>query len=127
VVCKTDKHFEGNSILVHLAKIGEKNYYLFVGDTVVEFEIDDTIVEYYSQVGNSDVPYPVAVGKNYVYFMLDFVAQPIEKYRSLSAEQMVDAYSYFYGHSCYICHKSRNQCECTKQEFENLKYDYSDV
>ncbi|AYV79066.1 MAG: hypothetical protein Faunusvirus2_13 [Faunusvirus sp.] len=59
--------FTGNSILLKLA--GDK--YVFIGHCVYEFKAVDDIKYYYSLVGNSDVPYPVAVGERFVYFMLD--------------------------------------------------------
>ncbi len=62
---------EGNSILL---KVGSK--YVFIGHEIYEFKPveGDTIVEYYSDIGNSDVPYPYAVGEKYMYIMLDKVA-----------------------------------------------------
>lgn len=63
-----DKNFGlGNSILIHL----KDKRYVFIGHKLYEFEVDDEIVEYYSNIGNNDVPYAVAVGKNNVYFMSD--------------------------------------------------------
>ena len=37
----------------------------------------DQFKKYYSSVGNSDVPYPILVGSEYVYFMLDGVYKMI--------------------------------------------------
>jgi len=61
----------GNSILL---KIGST--YMFIGHEIYEFKpIDgDSIVKYYSNIGNNDVPYPYAIGKTHVYIMLDRVA-----------------------------------------------------
>ena len=59
--------FTGNSILL---KIGDKRY-VSIGWTIYEFTTKDNILEYHSPVGNSDVPYPVAVGEDYVYFMIE--------------------------------------------------------
>ena len=61
--------FTGNSILL---KIGDKRY-VSIGWTIYEFSTKDEITEYYSPVGNSDVPYPVAIGTDYVYFMIEDV------------------------------------------------------
>lgn len=62
------KKFDGNSILVHLS--GDR--YLYIGSWIYEFSTKhDRIVDYFSQVGNSDVPYPVALGEKSVYFMLE--------------------------------------------------------
>lgn len=77
-----DPHYEelgwakGNSLLL---QISDKRY-IHVGDCVFSFEPveDDTIVKYYSPVGNNDVPYPYAVGKKNVYFMWDKTYYPVE-------------------------------------------------
>ena len=119
---KKDDFFKGNSILVHLDKIDQENKYLWIGQSIVEFTTDDEIQDYYSVVGNSDVPYPVAVGKKYLFFMLDLVAQPKVKYENLSKEQIEDAYAYFYGHLCCNCHKSK--CNCNKENYETVKLDF---
>ena len=34
-------------------------------------EITDEIKKYYSMIGNSDVPYPVAIGEKNVYFLIE--------------------------------------------------------
>jgi hypothetical protein len=65
------KEAEGNSILLQL---GSK--YLYIGSELFEFTPvkGDTIEKYYSDIGNSDVPYPYAVGKTHMYMLLDKVA-----------------------------------------------------
>lgn len=62
---------EGNSILL---KIGSK--YLYIGHEIYEFSPvhGDKIIAYYSDIGNSDVPYPYAIGNTHIYIMLDKVA-----------------------------------------------------
>lgn len=62
----------GNSILLQTS--GTK--YIYIGSEIFEFQtIDkDAIQKYYSDIGNSDVPYPYAIGKTHVYIMLDKVA-----------------------------------------------------
>ncbi len=103
------KEYYGNSILCCLGD----NEYLSVGCSVEKFTTpdNDEITTYYSVVGNSDVPYPVAIGGKYVYFMLDMIAQPFDFYANLTEEQLSDAYIYFYGHKCIICHLPQG-CEC---------------
>jgi hypothetical protein len=88
------KKYDGNTILVQLSN----NKYVYIGEYIKEFKLDDEIVKYYSTVGNNDVPYPIILGKKNVYFMLDF------KYvdRKLFPDNMndiewSDCYSYFYG------------------------------
>jgi predicted GIY-YIG superfamily endonuclease len=62
---------EGNSILVEK---GSK--YIYIGHEIYEFSPveGDTIEAYYSDIGNSDVPYPYAVGKTHVYILLEKAA-----------------------------------------------------
>jgi len=57
----------GSSILV---KVTNKEY-IFIGWKIQSFSTDETIIDYASPIGNSDVPYPVAYGKNNLYFMLE--------------------------------------------------------
>jgi hypothetical protein len=57
---------DGNCILIKL-----DNRYIHVGLEIYQFETDDEILDFYSEVGNHSVSYPVAVGKKYAYFMLD--------------------------------------------------------
>jgi len=58
---------KGNTILAHISG----NRYLFIGPWIYEFETKGKILEYHSQVGNSGVPYPLAVGENNVYFLIE--------------------------------------------------------
>ena len=69
------KDAEGNSILLQK---GSK--YMFIGHVIYEFSAvkDDTIEFFYSDIGNSDVPYPFAIGKTHVYILLDKVAVQID-------------------------------------------------
>lgn len=63
----TPHKFHGNSILIQL----RTDKYVYVGNEIYAFMTDEKIIDYLSPVGNSDVPYPVAYGKKFVYFMLD--------------------------------------------------------
>jgi hypothetical protein len=60
------KAFDGNSILLML----KPKKYVFIGETINEFTINDKIEKYYSLVGNNDVPYPMAFSKTNVYFFV---------------------------------------------------------
>ncbi len=79
----------GNSLLV---KTGDE--YIYVGSDIYSFKARDgeEITHYYSPVGDSQVPYPYAVGKEYVYFMLD--RKTVSK---ALLDPKVDAYGQFYG------------------------------
>ena len=85
----------GNSILIKVTD----NQYISVGWNIYQFDTDEKIKDYVSPVGNSDVPYPVAYGSEYVYFMLD--EKKIKK-SDLEFEATVanaeDLYGEFFGH-----------------------------
>lgn len=59
---------KGNSVLAELGS----GRYVFVGEQIYEFHVaaGDVIEAYHSPIGNNDVPYPVAVGAEYLYFLL---------------------------------------------------------
>ena len=102
-------NFIGNSVLVHISL----NRYLYIGHDIAEFcTPDEEIVEYYSFIGNSDVPYPVAIGNTNAYFMLDNVYIPKCEF----PEDIIwlDAYSWFYGHE-------GPEVKRTKTVFPNLE------
>ena len=61
------KKFDGNSILLELID----NKYVFIGSVISEFNTREEIQEYYSEVGNSSVSYPYAIGKKYTYLMIE--------------------------------------------------------
>jgi len=87
---------EGNSILLQISE----NRYMHIGTEAYEFTMEDEVDQYYSMIGNNDVPYPVLLGTRNVYFMLDgdhtFVSR--DKFpTTLNKSQWENAYSYYYG------------------------------
>jgi hypothetical protein len=89
------KTFTGNTILLHVS--GKK--YMYIGPELYEFEMDDAVDAYFSMVGRNDVPYPVVLGKENVYFMLDHTYVPRDKFPAITTKpQWEDAYSYYYGY-----------------------------
>lgn len=64
------KKYVGNSMLFQIA--GNK-YVVVAGSAIFTFQTPDadSIIRFYSSVGRSDVPYPVAEGNTNIYFMLD--------------------------------------------------------
>ena len=98
---------EGNSLLLRMPDAdGGVHRYVFVGHIVYCFETrpQDPILHYFSLVGNSDVPYPVALGAERVYYMLDCrsalrtdVGEPEE------FERWEDAYCGFYDEPARAC------------------------
>ena len=57
----------GNSILLEV----EEKKYMMVGESVYTFETDDKIIKFTSNVGNNDVPYPIAYGERNIYYLVD--------------------------------------------------------
>jgi hypothetical protein len=114
-----DKEDGNSSVLVELAANEDKNSdnlyhkehkhkYLFIGTNVYSFETDEPIIKYYSKIGNSDVPYPIALSKDNVYFMLDTVF--VDKSKFPKNTDWKDAYTYFYDHK-----------DLKKEKFYNLE------
>jgi len=81
----------GNSILLQL----NKHLYVFIDHNIYCFKTNEEIIKYYSLIGNSDVPYPVALSKNYAYFMLD--CQQIERKKFPKDTDWSNGYSWFFG------------------------------
>ncbi len=85
------EEFDGNTILLRLNTYD----YVFVGGKIYEFSTpNDEIIEYLSQVGNNEVPYPVAFSDKNVYLMLDNGYVPKDKFPPFDK---YETYSYYYG------------------------------
>lgn len=87
----------GNSILLQI----DEHSYMFVGSTIYTFQVpeDETIKQFYSPVGNNDVPYPYLVGKHFTYFLLDKKTLPssmIDFRYDFYDPRAKDAYNQFY-------------------------------
>lgn len=94
---------ENSAVLLRL----KGNKYVFVGTEIYEFETDEKITEFYSMIGNSAVPYPVAVGEKRAYFMLDKLS--IEKQHFGEDIDWNDAYGDFY--ELFECEHRLTHCE----------------
>ena len=73
------EEWNNNTILISLQQDNINNdihRYVYVGEMVYEFSTTETIQSYYTFMGNSEVPYPVAVSQNMAYFMLDKAVVP---------------------------------------------------
>lgn len=68
--------YKGNTILIQTTS----KKYIYIGEIIYEFELatGDTLVKYYSPVGNSDVPYAYILGEKFIYFMWDKTYFPVE-------------------------------------------------
>jgi len=109
--------FKGNSILLHVSG----NKYVHVGTTIYEFQMDDKVEHYFSMVGRNDVPYPVLLGTENVYFMLegDHCYLPREMLPAgLTKTQWEDCYTYFYGWTNPVDGTHRTDKERKKESLE---------
>lgn len=78
---------DGNSILINT----KDRKYVYIGTEIFEFETTDDIIDYYSPIGNSDVPYPFAIGTKYTYLMLE------HRYiQNTYVRHQLDPYRHFY-------------------------------
>jgi hypothetical protein len=118
----------GNSILLHVS--GKK--YIYVGSEIYEFTIDDEVDAYYSLVGNNDVPYPVLLGTENAYFLLEKAYVPRDVFKTkMTAASWADAYQYFYGFSdletgekitcAQVAKKDRRACQMHRKEISSTK------
>lgn len=109
--------FVGNSILLHVS--GKK--YVHVGTSIYEFEMEDKVDKYFSMVGRNDVPYPVLLGTENVYFMLedDHCYLPREMLPAdFTKAQWEDCYNYFYGWTNPVDGQRRTDEERKKENLE---------
>lgn len=86
------KLFNGNTIILQLTT----TKYVYIGPTIYEFNIKEKVKKYYSPVGNNDIPYPVLLTSEYIYFMLDRKKVAIENIYNNNINYE-DAYSLFYS------------------------------
>jgi hypothetical protein len=98
-----DKDPQGNTILLRLGEIK----YRFIGNAgIYDFNLvkgDSQIEQFYSDIGNNDVPYPYAIGKTHVYFLLEHIA--VEKtflHRFMKSKEYRGLYDIFYVHTTHI-------------------------
>ena len=97
----------GNSILIKLSK----HKYISIGWKVEEFKTEDEIVKYVSPIGNSDVPYPYAIGTKYTYLMIENIYIENEFLKIYGNE---DPYDVYYG---FLHDKKKKE---NKKILENL-------
>ena len=111
------KQAEGNSILL---QVDEK--YVYIGSEIYQFSPvkGDTIEKYYSDIGNSDVPYPYAVGKTHVYLMLDKVAVNTTYF-----DMKKDIYRQYYDGTLFLKEKlsqmGKEEKKEAKEKMDELK------
>jgi len=99
--------YKGNTILLLI----RPGHYLYIGHEIYSFQTkDNEIISYFSPVGNSEVPYPYAVGEHHTYFMLDKEMIP-----TALLDKKKDGYAQFYG---YIDTGKKNAIESSKKKYK---------
>jgi len=63
-----NEEYDGNAILIKLSN----TKYVHVTISIYEFQTEDKIIDYISDIGNSSVAWPMAFGEKYVYFLNAF-------------------------------------------------------
>ena len=81
---------KGNSVLLQLSD----HKYMFIGESIFTFESKDAIHTFKSPIGNSDVPYPYAIGANTTYLMAEQVV--VSNEHLLYAKPGSDPYDEYY-------------------------------
>jgi hypothetical protein len=86
--------YDGNTILLELSN----NINVFIGNNIYEFKLsNDTITSYYSTLGRSHVPYPVAVSKDYIYLLTftKFISKNNNLLNGKSEKDISDIHQYY--------------------------------
>lgn len=83
---------DGNSILLQIGI----NKYAHIGERIYDFKTNEPILEYYSPVGNSDVPYPYGISQNFFYDFLDKIYISLDKFPKLTKTLKLNMISYYY-------------------------------
>ena len=97
-----DSSYDGNSILIKISKYR----YLWIGENICEYFIEDEITEFHSPVISSDTAYPYALSENNIYLMISNTFYDKNILNNLSSEIKKEAEHWFnleYG--VYYCNK----------------------
>jgi len=103
------KFEEGNSILIEI----DTNKYVFVSSVIQTFKTKEKIINYFSPIGNNDVPYVYALSDKYTYLLSEMSC--IENINRTS----MNPYDQLYGW-CYK--KNTNKKRERLSYFTKMKY-----
>ena len=107
----------GNSILLQCTK----KKYVVIQENVCEFSTKDEITHYFSLIGRNDVPYPVGVGKENVYFMADLAYIPRKYFpTNMKIADYEESYKLYYNYD-YLENNIKIQKNHTKHSFIGKK------
>jgi hypothetical protein len=85
----------GNTILIQI----NNTEYVWIGQHISKFFSNRPIIASYSNLGNNDVPYPVALTDSDILFLLDDVQYSRSDFNLQTEMEWADAYMQFYGHT----------------------------
>ena len=110
---ENDKYY-GNSVLFQLAS--DPRTYVFAGGDIYSFRPSENILSYRSDMGNSGVPYPFAVGSENTYLMIEKVFIPN---RMLYTDEngKMGPYEQYYGHDA----KSKSEKARRRHRMDTLE------
>lgn len=88
----------GNTVLLHVTD----DTYIYIGGEIYQFNLQqgEAVEAYYSKIGPNDVPYPVLLGTQNVYFPIEHVQVSRDLFSRYDMNEMewADAYQYYYGY-----------------------------
>ena len=86
-------YVSGNTILLQ----NKDHKYTYIGAEIYQFDTEDVIEKYYCAEFSSWVPYPVAIGSQYAYFLLDHTCVPMKHMHKIDSSEWYKAYHNYYG------------------------------
>jgi hypothetical protein len=98
----------GNTLLVLLEESARSAKYVYIGSHIISFKTTEKIKDYYSNMGNNDVPYPIAVTHSKVILLAEDVIVDNKVFTfPITVANSEWIYSIYYGHGTYD--PSKNQ------------------
>ena len=92
----TSDQYESGYAPGHTVLLQNKPHqYTYIGKEMYQFDTDDIIQTYYCAEFSSFVPYPVAIGTKYAYFLLDHTRVPMKYMHKLDASEWYKAYEHY--------------------------------
>lgn len=85
--------YDGNSILIHI----NKNKYIYIGHEIFSFTSNESIKEFYSNIGIFGMSYAIAISDKNTFLLKEKVFIPNDKFPKFTKEIKENAYYYYYG------------------------------
>lgn len=101
------KEFNGNTILF---KIGKNKYRHVTNNRIYTFTPKEHINEFYSLIGNNDVPYPFALTNDYAYLLIENKYISKSEFDIIENIDWTDTIRYYYD-NFYNTNKAKKDCK----------------